>query len=84
VKTLTGTELAARKAQFPQLAAELDREITPWAGNRMLTPDAIGIVKGAGRKAAKKAVAPPAAPPADGLSRQARRLARRLRARAGR
>ena len=33
VKTLTGTELAARKAQFPLLAAEFDREITPWAGN---------------------------------------------------
>jgi hypothetical protein len=87
-KTLTGTELAARKALFPQLATELEREITPWAGNRMLTPGAIGIVKGAGRKATKKAVPAPAAPAADGISgqarRQARRLARTLRARAGR
>lgn len=79
-KTLTGTELAARKAQFPDLAPEFGREITPWAGNRMLTPDAFGIVGGQGRKATKKAPAPrPAAPvtPAD----KARRAARRLKAR---
>jgi hypothetical protein len=82
VKTLTGTELAARKAQFPLLAAEFDREITPWAGNAMLTPDAFDMVKGPGRQAAKKAVAAPPPPAKDGITRQARRLARRLRARA--
>lgn len=84
VMTLTGTELVARKALFPLLAKEFDRQITPWAGNQMLTPGAFGIVKGAGRKAAKKPVAAQAAPPADGISGQVRRLARRLRARVGR
>jgi hypothetical protein len=48
--TLTGTMLAERKAMFPALSAELDREITPWAGNRMLTPEAFGVLQGPGRK----------------------------------
>ena len=76
-----------RKAQFPELAAEFDREIVPWAGNRMLTPDAVGIIQGAGRKAkaAKKTAtkAPPKPPPTKtaALVARARRVARRLRAR---
>jgi hypothetical protein len=47
--TLTGTALAERKAMFPQLAAELEREVAPWAGNRMLTPDTVGLLKASGR-----------------------------------
>jgi hypothetical protein len=86
-RTLTGTEVAARKAEFPELKAELEKEITPWAGNRMLTPDAVGIVRGAGRKAAKKAA--PAAPKAATAAGRAvdtavvrgRQLARKARGR---
>ena len=87
-KTLTGTELAVRKAQFPQLAAEFDREITPWAGNRMLTPEAVGIIQGPGRKAkaaktAKKAPPPPTTPTAK-VKARLRRQARRVRSRLNR
>ena len=63
-RTLTGTDLAARRAQFPDYV-ELDKEMTPWFGNRMLTPDAAGIIspqKAAAPKGAakKKAAASPA------------------------
>jgi hypothetical protein len=49
--TITGTMLAERIAMFPGLKAELERDITPWAGNRMLTPEAFGVLAGPGRKA---------------------------------
>ena len=84
-KTLTGEDLALRKAQFPELAAEFDREIVPWAGNRMLTPDAVGIIQGAGRKAkaakktAKKAPPKPPATKTAAVTAQLRKLARRAR-----
>jgi hypothetical protein len=86
-KTLTGEDLAVHKAQFPELAAEFDRDIVPWAGNRMLTPDAVGIIQGAGRKAkaAKKtaAKAPSKPPPTNtaALVARARRMAGRVRSR---
>lgn len=76
-KTLTGTEVAARKAEFPELTELLEADITPWAGNRMLTPSAVGLVTGPGRsKAAQMA---PAA--AKGVAARARVLARQLRSR---
>ena len=88
-KTLTGTEMARHKAEFPELAAELEREITPWAGNKMLTPGAFDIIAGAGRKAAKKGAAAPSSPVAATSSGRAvdaavvrgRQLARKARAR---
>jgi hypothetical protein len=83
-KTLTGTELAVRKAQFPQLAAEFDREIKPWVGNRMLTPEAIGVIQGPGgrAKAAKKAsAAPPPSTPAAKVKARLRPVARKVRSR---
>ena len=83
VKTLTGTELAARKAQFPLLAAEFDREITPWAGNR--DAHARCFRAGQGSRAARprrRRWPPRPRRAADGISGQARRFARRLRARA--
>jgi hypothetical protein len=78
-KTLTGTELAARTALFPGLEAELARDITPWAGNRMLTPDAFGILKGEGRRP----VTPQRAhrPTGSLAARRVRGAARRLRSR---
>ena len=84
-KTLTGTELAVRKAQFPQLAAEFDREITPWAGNRMLTPEAVGIIQGPGRKKAAKKTAkkkpPPPKTPTEKAKAKLRPVARKVRSR---
>jgi hypothetical protein len=78
-KTLTGDDLATRRAEFPQLE-ELDKVNTPWVGNQMLTPEAIGIVAPRKKKAAKKAAA--AAPPAasgsaSGTAARARRVAGR-------
>jgi hypothetical protein len=49
--TMTGAMLTERIAMFPALKAEFEREITPWAGNRMLTPEAFGVLAGPGRKA---------------------------------
>jgi hypothetical protein len=78
-KTLTGTEVVARRAEFPALAPELDRELTAWAGNRMLTPEAFGVLSRRGSRAAKKSTA--AAPaPEQSLGQRARRVARRVRA----
>lgn len=77
-KTLTGAELAVRKGLFPELAVDFEREIVPWAGNRMLTPEAIGIVKGEGRKKGPAAPATAAGPSVVG---EVRRAARRLRSR---
>ncbi len=42
-RTLTGTDLAVRKAAFPHLAEDLERTLTPWAGNAMLKPSAFGL-----------------------------------------
>jgi len=61
--TMTGTMLAERRAMFPALAAELEREITPWAGKRMLTPEAFGVLAGPGRKAEAPAAKGAAARP---------------------
>jgi hypothetical protein len=71
-KTLTGAELGRRRDEFPELV-QLDEPKTPWVGNRMLTPEALGIVapkkgaakEGAAKKSAAKATAKPAkkAPP---------------------
>lgn len=90
-KTLTGTEVAARKSEFPELKAELEREITPWAGNKMLTPDAAGIVRGSGRKTAKKTAAAPTPVAATAAGRavdtavaRGKALARKARARLAR
>jgi hypothetical protein len=81
-KTLTGTELGRRRDEFPELV-QLDKPMTPWVGNQMLTPEAIGIVtpkkKAAKQPAAKKAAAPPPArTPAQKARRAAGRAARRL------
>ena len=76
---MTGTELAVRTALFPELEAELGRDITPWAGNGMLTPDAFGLVKGEGRKPA--APQRPQRPAALLAVRRVRGAARRLRSR---
>ena len=86
VKTLTGTDLAVRKAAHPQLAAALEQELTPWVGNQMLKPGALGIVEGKGRQAAKKTAAPaapvakarPATGPAPGVPEASRALGRAL------
>ncbi len=78
-RTLTGTELAVRTALFPELEAELGRDITPWAGNGMLTPDAFGLVKGEGRKPA--APQRPQRPVHSIAVRRVRGAARRLRSR---
>jgi hypothetical protein len=81
-RTLTGDDLAGRLARFPDLAENFAREITPWAGNRMLTPDTVGIVRGAGRKPAKKAAAPPAPQSTvDTVLARARKIVRNARAR---
>lgn len=85
-KTLTGTEVATRKAQFADLADLLEQEITPWAGNRMLTPAAFGMVNSKGGRAAKQPAAqkaPSAAAPAPGLAGRARSAARTLKSRLG-
>lgn len=78
-KTLTGTDLTARRAEFPELV-ELDKVNTPWVGNQMLTPEAIGIVapkkKAAGKKTAGKKAAPAPPPPTTVVAR-ARRVAGR-------
>jgi hypothetical protein len=47
--TLTGAELRRRRADFPELA-RLDKPVTPWAGNQMLTPGALGGGRRAGRR----------------------------------
>ena len=84
-KTLTGDDLARAQRAFPELAAEFDRRDVPWAGNRMLTPDAVGIIQGAGRKAkaakktAKKAPPKPPATKTEAVAAQARKAARRVR-----
>jgi hypothetical protein len=75
-KTLTGTDLAARKAQFPHLKAEFERDITPWTGNRMLTPDTFDMLTGEGRRQSVRAMS--ASP---GVIAKIRRAARRLRSR---
>lgn len=73
-KTLTGVDLATRRAEFPELA-ELDKVNTPWVGNQMLTPEAIGIVTPRKKKAAKKAAAAaPPTSPATGTAARARRV----------
>jgi hypothetical protein len=85
-KTLTGAELGRRRDDFPELV-QLDEPKTPWGGNRMLTPEALGIVspkKGAAKKAAaKKAAAKPAkkapAPPASPVQKARRIVGRAAR-----
>ena len=86
-KTLTGTDLAKRRAEFPELV-ELDKVNTPWVGNQMLTPEAIGIVapkkKKAEKKVAKKAAPPAAAArPTTTAARARRAVGRTMRAVAG-
>ena len=68
--TMTGDMLAERMVMFPQLTAELTREVTPWAGNRMLTPETLDLLTGPPR-AAKLADAPPAPVRPRGLVRRA-------------
>jgi hypothetical protein len=78
-KTLTGAELARRRDEFPELVA-LDEPKTPWVGNRMLTPEALGIVtpkKGKKAAAAKKAAAPP--PPRTPVQKARRAVGRAAR-----
>ncbi len=60
-KTLTGTELGQRRDAFPHLA-QLDEPMTPWFGNRMLTPEAIGVVAPKQKRGTKKAAPPPPPP----------------------
>jgi hypothetical protein len=44
-KTLTGTELTARREQFPELDGAFKRKVTTWAGNQMLKPATFGLIK---------------------------------------
>jgi len=85
-KTLTGDDLATRRAEFPELV-ELDKVNTPWVGNQMLTPEAIGIVapkkEKAEKKAAKKAAPAAAARPTTTAARARRAVGRTMRTVAG-
>jgi hypothetical protein len=78
-RTLTGTELTARRAEFPDLATNFDRELTPWVGNQMLKPSAFGIVSGKGKRAieAAKALPPKPKSPARRVRSRVARLVRR-------
>ena len=78
-RTLTGTELTARRGRFPDLAAEFGRELTPWVGNQMLKPSTFGIVSGKGKRAieAAKAVPPKPKSPARRVRSRVARLVRR-------
>jgi hypothetical protein len=81
VKTLTGAELARRRDAFPELT-QLDKPMTPWFGNRMLTPEAIGVATPKSKRAAAKAAAaPPPPPPSTSakLRKLAGRAARKVR-----
>jgi len=89
-RTLTGSDLVARRAQFADLT-ELDTPMTPWIGNQMLTPKALGLVAPKKAKAmAEKKAAPPPPTTAAGrarhlagrVARRARRVAEQLSARA--
>ena len=71
-KTLTGTELAQRRDAFPQLK-QLDKPMTPWFGNRMLTPEAIGVAAPKKKRTPSKAASPPPPPPTTAV--KLRRLA---------
>jgi hypothetical protein len=74
-KTLTGTELGQRRDAFPELT-QLDEPMTPWFGNRMLTPEAIGVAAPKKKRVTpKEAAAPPPPPPT--FARRARRAAGR-------
>jgi hypothetical protein len=74
VKTLTGTELGRRRDAFAHLA-QLDEPMTPWFGNRMLTPEAIGVVAPKQKRNTKKAAAPPPPPT---MSKKVRKVVGRV------
>lgn len=75
-KTVTGSEMALRKADMPAQSALLDRPVVGWEGNRMLTPESFGRLSRPGARAVKKAAPAPPAPPRRNLLR---RVGRRLR-----
>ena len=86
-RTLTGTDLRARRAQFPELT-ELDEPMTPWVGNQMLTPKTLGLVAPKKAKAGPGVARPTPTAPLPDRARQlagralrgARREVARLRA----